>query len=305
MWDQDGRLPDVSNYLKSDHFLSSRKVGESASLPSYDIKRVLWSKGPSGFYEVPFVIKYGDFSEWMIQEMILWGMKNIERGSNIRFRSQLPSDLNYIVFLNGEGCLSIVGRHPRPRPQRISLNIPGCMHRHAVLHEILHALGLYHEHQRVDSVTFIEISPNAPKSWAQHVETDPNIPTHLTPYNMGSIMHYNLFLKAKNPLYQSVLDTRGATLSSCDWNHLNTLYPGPMLPPYCVPHTRIKACQPLRACPYGEVLCSNMCDLDCDAGLPRGDVPDIVAAPAPFCEYIGSQEFPPLPEELQQQLNLT
>lgn len=325
LWNQEGMLPRMAEFdmkAASNAFpLNKQKEGnlrahrqryeESASIEYRNSlidtpvspARVLWPLGPSGFYEIPYTIKEGDFTEWMVQNLILWGMKHIEQGSNIRFRPAVVTDKNFIVFVNGEGCLSIVGRHPNERPQRISLNVPRCMFQRVVLHEILHAVGLYHEHQRSDATEFVQISENAPALWETYITINPVIPTHLVPYNIGSIMHYNNFIRAKNPNHQHLLEQSAATLSPCDWHHLNLLYPGRVKPPPCEPHTVLKACEPLPSCPYGK-QCQNMCDIDCNIGLPRGDVPDVLNLPnKPFCQYKNGKVYPPLPEALQAQID--
>lgn len=264
---------------------------------------LLWSRNSvTGYFDVPVEID-GAFSKFARNEIIVWSLEHIESGSNIRFRPYTEQDKSRIVFVPGESCMSIVGRDPYNEPQKISLAIPGCLFRHAVLHEILHALGLNHEHQRPEgsSVYIVDID-RAPIGYAEdHVWPITNVlGPKLREYDVASIMHYNMWLNATNTTLQPILDARSATLSSCDWNTLNTLYPGKQPAPECIPNEHRRVCESVPNCAYGEVVCDYICQLDCDIGLPRGDIPDTIPLyPNPLCRYIGGGRFPLLPPMLE------
>jgi Astacin (Peptidase family M12A) len=55
----------------------------------------------------------------------------------------------------------------------------------SLIHELGHALGLYHEHQRPDSGAFVTIAGGAPPNYGTVTGAAP-----LGPYDCGSIMHY-------------------------------------------------------------------------------------------------------------------
>lgn len=64
-------------------------------------------------------------------------------------------------------CESNVGRQGPGRNIVYLQHIPGgrsCMDRYSVIHEILHALGLHHEHNRPDRDNFIKIHDENLKS---------------------------------------------------------------------------------------------------------------------------------------------
>lgn len=88
-----------------------------------------------------------------------------------------------------EGCYSYVGmRTSGPQPINLAA---GCWGKGTVAHELGHAFGLIHEHQRADRDTYVTIN-------FEHVQDDKvsNFTKYLTgriwtPYDFGSLMHYS------------------------------------------------------------------------------------------------------------------
>ena len=62
------------------------------------------------------------------------------------------------------------------------------------VHEILHTLGLWHEHQRPDRDDYITIHKDNIKQWSSpNFDISPDNTVHHTsfPYDYSSVMHYD------------------------------------------------------------------------------------------------------------------
>jgi hypothetical protein len=90
-----------------------------------------------------------------IQE-IKEGMKMIESKTCIRFIERTDQE-NWIRIQSLDGCWSELGKFVKKGPQSLSLEKPGCIYRHIVAHEFIHALGFHHEQVRPDRDDFVEV----------------------------------------------------------------------------------------------------------------------------------------------------
>ena len=135
---------------------------------------------------------------------------------------------DYIEFFNGGGCYSAVGR--QGGKQQISLG-PDCTVGNAI-HEIGHAIGLWHEQSREDRKTYITLHmenciPGYEHNFDQHI-TDGD---DLGDYDYGSIMHYPATAFSKNGHPTIVPKQGGATigqrigLSAGDIAAVKQMYP--------------------------------------------------------------------------------
>lgn len=117
--------------------------------------------------------------------------------TRLKIRPRTPLDSDYMVFNvqnPGGTCDSVLGRKGGAQAVRIN----GCA-KITIMHEILHAAGFDHEHQRSDRDAFVTIVwenvDPAHRVWLERI--DDNRTTH-TPYDHQSIMHYQSTAFSRN-----------------------------------------------------------------------------------------------------------
>ncbi|KAF1376297.1 hypothetical protein PFLUV_G00210040 [Perca fluviatilis] len=104
----------------------------------------------------------------------------------------------FIKFEKRGGCFSSVG--DQQNGQILSLG-PGCDHKAVIEHELLHALGFYHEQSRTDRDDYVDIWLDQVTPGLQHnfnKYNDDYITDQNTAYDYESVMHYRPFSFNKN-----------------------------------------------------------------------------------------------------------
>lgn len=117
--------------------------------------------------------------------------------THIRLVPRTASDQNFVRFVSQNGCWSYVGM--RGGMQEISIGA-GCGFGAAV-HEIAHAVGLWHEQSREDRdrnvrIRWENIQPGREHNFNQHIADGDDIGN----YDFASIMHYGPFAFSRNGL---------------------------------------------------------------------------------------------------------
>jgi len=144
-------------------------------------------KWPGGV--VPYTFANGHFrSQWQ-RTVIQQAMNEYHRKTCIKFKPR-SNERGYIQFVEGGGCSSMVGR--TGNAQRVTLG-RGCVNLGTVIHELMHAVGFWHEQSRADRDQYVYIDHrNIISGMAYNFEKyDLNKISHLgTAYDYCSVMHY-------------------------------------------------------------------------------------------------------------------
>uniref|UniRef100_A0A1B0B543 Metalloendopeptidase n=1 Tax=Glossina palpalis gambiensis TaxID=67801 RepID=A0A1B0B543_9MUSC len=170
---------------------------------------------------VPFYIDSHDFT-----------FKEYHEKTCIRFRPYEKGDKNWIVLKgNYSGCWSSVGR--RLGGQVLNLNAPKCVTHGVIVHELLHALGFYHQQSATERDEYIKVNweniiPGHEHNFNKYART--HVSNFGVEYDYQSVMHYSSKAFTKNgentiePLDPNASFGQRKGLSQKDIAKLNEMY---------------------------------------------------------------------------------
>ncbi|KAM9704649.1 hatching enzyme 1.2-like [Menidia menidia] len=143
----------------------------------------------------------------------------------IRFQPH-AAEFNYLEIKDGNGCASFIGCRGGSQPVYFS---ESCSSGN-LAHELLHALGLYHEHTRKDRDDYVTVNwPHISPSKKDNFKVK-NGNTLNSPYDFGSILHYGPAYfsvdggQTLEPKQSGVQIGQRKGLSQLDIQKLNILY---------------------------------------------------------------------------------
>lgn len=182
---------------------------------------------------VPYVIRESDYTTEALENFRA-GLKDIEEKTCVRFVDRLKRHKDFIfVHDSGQGkCSSRIGKVGGKQPLRLTNK---CMLvRKKCVHEMIHALGFHHMHQRYDRDDAIDIQWDniAEKDRKWFRKFDNEWEAYNTPYDLWSCMNYakngfskngEMTIKTKNPEFQDEIGKQ-FTLSDGDAQRIVRMY---------------------------------------------------------------------------------
>lgn len=177
-----GKTEDV---LKFSKFLKAYKDLSPQQKNACIVKKNLWDTK-----EIPYCIEDGHSKTADIHTAI--ATFNSAK-LNVSFREKKSEDKDYVEFVKGDGCSSYIGK--TGGKQKITLSDKAKVGN--ILHEMLHACGIAHEHCRNDRDIFIQINSSNIKPDRKHNFIISSGDVFGT-YDYESIMHYSAKAFTKN-----------------------------------------------------------------------------------------------------------
>lgn len=184
---------------RADAIAKTREALTRASGPRYGVfingSGYRWPGGT-----VPYVIDaaFGSYEQSVIQSAMAHVAGTV---AGVNFK-QRTTETSYVVFAyTTGGCNSYVGRQSSGAPQTISLPTWCAQSMGSTAHEILHALGMWHEQSRCDRDTYVTINTaNIQSGQSHNFDKKCSGNTSVFAYNEGSIMHYDPYAFSANSL---------------------------------------------------------------------------------------------------------
>ncbi|XP_055627572.1 hatching enzyme 1.2-like [Toxorhynchites rutilus septentrionalis] len=235
--DEDLYNPRNGNHTDLGHLFGYSNPEELGNFAEGDIYQPLLVKNAVKFKSrtwkkavVPYEIS-DDFSYNEVLK-IRNAFKLFRQKSCVRFVPRVNQP-DFISIQNApNGCWSAIGR--TGGKQILNLQSGVCLRQTGtILHEIMHALGFFHEHNRYDRERFVKINaqnirPDATKNFRKDRQKEST--TNGVGYDLGSVMHYSLMAFSRNgkPTIEPKVKFSGAIgqrvgFSSKDVQKINSL----------------------------------------------------------------------------------
>uniref|UniRef100_A0A4W3GL27 Metalloendopeptidase n=1 Tax=Callorhinchus milii TaxID=7868 RepID=A0A4W3GL27_CALMI len=189
------RIMEINKHLGKNFFNNNNPFGTSknALVCLNGPTSCLWPRSRDGNVYIPY------------QEEIFSAIAEFSVLTCIRFKYR-TFEAGYIAISSQRGCWSYIGPSGGIQ-QKLSLEKPDCIQIAVIQHELLHAIGFYHEHNRSDRDQYVDIiMENVQPDYYYYYNFVKVITNNLnTKYDYSSVMHYGKYLFSKSPKLPTII----------------------------------------------------------------------------------------------------
>jgi astacin len=217
---------------------NNRFQGDIANIPKHPKKTRNGIKFDSRQKWTGAVIPYQISSQIAKQSLVTDAMKAIEANTCVRFVQRQSNHPNYLnIIKTTDGCYSNVGMTRGSQDVSLQDDSTGtCMTPDIIIHELIHAVGLYHEQSRFDRDQYITVNyANIATGLADQFEivTLDQSDVYNTKYDYYSVMHYDQYsfskknglvtITTKDSAFQNIIGNV-KTASEVDFKKIRSIY---------------------------------------------------------------------------------
>ncbi|KAK0090145.1 hypothetical protein PV325_002570 [Microctonus aethiopoides] len=182
---------ELSGLFEGDIILNNEKATRNGVIDA----ATRWPNGT-----IPYLIRDNDFDDEEITK-IHEAIKEFHEKTCLLFRNyEEKIDSDYLIFQsNMSGCWSSVGK--QGKSQLINLQTPNCLKHGTIIHEIMHAVGFYHQQSTFDRDDYVKIHWENIKNGKEHnfnKYDDKTVTDFNVGYDYSSVMHYSSRAFSKN-----------------------------------------------------------------------------------------------------------